>query len=1031
VDRRDGCWLRIRTHGLAALATLPVVWLVALSMGTATAAAATPTVTCTSDPNVFNTGYDAATGGILPNNAQDANWQVAGPYFVGGTSPATATSLPPGTPSWAPANVGSLAPGAWSPSPFGNAQWISQQTIASPNQGTGTSNADWYYRFQFDLDPSVDPATFSLDMNFLADNDVAEVFVNGVAQSGQTTGLPQNSSNPYFFTGYTSAHAAETTLNHDWQTGLNTIIVQIKSGPPEEGFDAQVRPSAVCPVNLAVSKTATPDPYTPGQQLTYQVTVTNSGPGAVSGVTVSDPLPAALAGAGFTWTCSATAGSSCTASGSGSINDTNVAVDVGGTLTYTVTGTVPASVSGTLTNTATVTPPPGTTDSGCSPSCSSTVNDPNSPEAAVEIKKSASTNPVVPGNDETYTLQAINHGPDAATQVVVSDPLPGGLSFVSASAGCSFAGGTVTCTVPSLASGASQSFQVVARVSSSQTTPITNTATITTSDPPPPGCGCDPYPKSATTTIDVTPQVDLAITKQPSTPTVAPGGQLMYTLIVQNDGPSDATGVTVSDPAPAGLTYVSAQPGQGSCSSGSGVTCSLGSLPAGGTTQILVTAHVAGDASGSLRNTATVAGDQQDLDPANNSSSATVTVKPPPPPAVDVAIAKQASVASVVAGGQVMYTLTVTNNGPDGATGVSVTDTPPSGMTLVSAQPASGTCAIHVYLSCSLGDLAAGGRTQVLVTATVASGAGGALTNVATVTAHEKDTNPANNESRQTIGVQPPAPPSPPQPTSNLRIVKHASRSSVLPGQKLTYTLTVTNAGPAPALGVHVVDTASLPLRVLSVHTTQGSCQKGSPIRCSLGTVAVGGRAKVIVVAKPKAIGKELNAASVTSASRDTNPSGNLAASKVKVMPKLRLRKTATPGTVRPGEDVSYQITVSNATSAPVAKVSVCDRLPSGLVFVSSRPAARLRTGRYCWKVTRLRAHASKRFTLVANAAPSHSGTVFNHAVASAPGARAVTATAAVQVIGVAPVPCATASTVLERTVRKPHDGGPIARIAC
>ncbi|MFG1894924.1 hypothetical protein ACGFIP_12970, partial [Micromonospora zamorensis] len=62
-------------------------------------------------------------------------------------------------------------------------------------------------------------------------------------------------------------------------------------------------------VDLAVVKTGTPNPYVPGASLSYTVTVTNCGPSNAVGVTVTDPLPEPLSG--FTWTCEATAGSTC------------------------------------------------------------------------------------------------------------------------------------------------------------------------------------------------------------------------------------------------------------------------------------------------------------------------------------------------------------------------------------------------------------------------------------------------------------------------------------------------------------------------------------------------------------------------------------------------------------------------------------------------------------------------------------------------------------------------------------------------
>lgn len=264
-----------------------------------------PTVTCTTNGNVFNTGYDASTGGVLPDNSLDANWTVAGPFSSpDGTSPANTVSLPPSGATFAAANVGDLAPTAYSPSPYGNAQWISQQTITSPTSPTG----DWYYEYQFNLDSSVSPSAFSLDMNFLADNEVAEVFVNGVAQSTQTTGLPQtSSSSPYSYHGYVASNEASTVLNHNWQSGLNTIIVQIKSGQPAEAFDAQMRVASVCTAN---PPTITNFPSSPTYQGSFTAAVSTNGDGTLS-VASSTPTVCTATGLSVTFvgagTCTLTA----------------------------------------------------------------------------------------------------------------------------------------------------------------------------------------------------------------------------------------------------------------------------------------------------------------------------------------------------------------------------------------------------------------------------------------------------------------------------------------------------------------------------------------------------------------------------------------------------------------------------------------------------------------------------------------------------------------------------------------------------
>src|SRR5690606_18115537 len=151
-----------------------------------------------------------------------------------------------------------------------------------------------------------------------------------------------------------------------------------------------------------------------------------------------------------------------------------------------------------------------------------------------------------------------NRGPDAAVDVVVTDRLPGALRFVSVSRGCVEAHGVVTCRIASLAAGASETFTIRTRAPSNLRRCPANTATV----------------RSLTLDTDLTNnedsvcpprrgRTDLSIGKTAAASQLLVGGQVMYTLLDKNAGPSDATGVRVEDPLASGLTLVSAQPGQG------------------------------------------------------------------------------------------------------------------------------------------------------------------------------------------------------------------------------------------------------------------------------------------------------------------------------------------------------------------------------------------------------------------------------------------------------------------------------------
>lgn len=142
-----------------------------------------------------------------------------------------------------------------------------------------------------------------------------------------------------------------------------------------------------------------------------------------------------------------------------------------------------------------------------------------------------------------------------------------------------------------------------------ETVTCTFTNTKNSTPPPPP------------TTTSSTPTIDLAITKSASPNPATVGSQITWTMVVTNNGPSDATGVTVSDPLPSETTFVSASSTQGSCSNSSGtVTCSIGNMADGA--KVTVTIVTTLNAVGNLVNTATVKGNQTETNTANNAASA-------------------------------------------------------------------------------------------------------------------------------------------------------------------------------------------------------------------------------------------------------------------------------------------------------------------------------------------------------------------------------------------------------------------------
>ena len=193
-----------------------------------------PSLTCSTDPLILNSGYDGIGGKKLPGTT-DTYWD-AGVGTTAGYSSVT---------NWVNAYVvGNKAPGAWANSPFSNAEWISAYSDANHS---AFGNSDTYYRFRFDIDPLVDPDQVVLNIDFYSDNAAYEIYVNGVAQSTHYSSIPNSgAADPYQYQGYIAANRLAMALAEDFVTGTNEIIVHIKSGVPYEGFLAQFTSTSVC-----------------------------------------------------------------------------------------------------------------------------------------------------------------------------------------------------------------------------------------------------------------------------------------------------------------------------------------------------------------------------------------------------------------------------------------------------------------------------------------------------------------------------------------------------------------------------------------------------------------------------------------------------------------------------------------------------------------------------------------------------------------------------------------------------------------
>lgn len=289
-------------------------------------------------------------------------------------------------------------------------------------------------------------------------------------------------------------------------------------------------------------------------------------------------------------------------------------------------------------------------------------------QADLSVTLGDSPDPVTAGTNLTYTVTATNNGPSDADNVSIDLPLPMGTSFVSANAG---AGGVcnaaspVTCSwAGATANGASRVATIVAAVNAGQTAALNATAT-TTSDT----TDTSPGNNTAAASTNVAVASDLAITKVAAGVPVPLdlGSAFSYNLGVSNSGPSNATGVVVSDSLPATLNYVSNT--CGATFVAPTLTWNIGALNSGGNQNCTVNVTVAD--FGTITNTANVSSASADPNNANNSATSMMAGVAFP---ADLAIGLSADImGDLPVGSSFIYTVTTVNNGPGDANGLQFT----------------------------------------------------------------------------------------------------------------------------------------------------------------------------------------------------------------------------------------------------------------------------------------------------------------------------------------------------------------------
>jgi uncharacterized repeat protein (TIGR01451 family) len=380
--------------------------------------------------------------------------------------------------------------------------------------------------------------------------------------------------------------------------------------------------------DLSLTKVDTPDPVGAGAALVYTITASNKGPDSADSATVEDPLPA-----GTTFQSLASpAGWSCTTpavGATGTVSCSATSFDPGSAV-FTLTVVVdPGTANGTvLSNTAaiaseSVDPNPGaeTATANTTVVASTTV---------IAITKTDTPDPVVAGDDLTYTLTASNNGPDGLESATVSDTLPAGTTFVSfdnpagwtCSAPAAGSTGTVSCNAAPFAPGDAV-FTLVVHVSAGQTGPTTlaNQARLEVTD------SGRSTSQVATATTQVLSPAAVSGTKTVSG-AFAPGTMVTYTVVLTNgsvNGQGDNPGPELTDVLPSDLvlTDATATAGTAEANPATNTVTWDGGLSPGGSVSLTIHALVgAAPAGTTVANQGTISYDA-DGDGTNEASAVT------------------------------------------------------------------------------------------------------------------------------------------------------------------------------------------------------------------------------------------------------------------------------------------------------------------------------------------------------------------------------------------------------------------------
>ncbi len=559
----------------------------------------------------------------------------------------------------------------------------------------------------------------------------------------------------------------------------------------------------------------------------------------------------------------------------------------------------------------------------------------------------------------TYTISVKNLSSQPATNVVLKDLVPAGITYRQGT----IAGGDIqndltpdditglTWTINTLAPNQIVDVMFNAQVNAgayNEYGTITNSAEFSSADQSEDNLG------NNVGAVDIIVQaLDIEIEKQISNTEPIEGQIVTYTLLVKNFSGATATNINITDIVPDGVTYVPGSiAGQALYNDinpdTTGLTWLIESLSGVGPENIAsltfqATVDVGARGLGSVINTGTITSlDQTDSNLDNDSDTADFLAR-----GVDIVINKQVNESMPNETQVITYSLVVTNSGPADATNIVVRDILPPGLTyqvgtMIGGDLKNESDPTGAGLRWTINSLLSGESKTVTFNAQIDSGAGGmSITNTSDIfSIDQTEENLTNNTDSVTVTV-----------TTDLdiQVAKTSNKSNYEEGEEVTYTITVTNHGPSRATGLVIKDIVPLDIIYTTASMLGGDAQiesspYGTGLKWTINSLTSVGPLNSVDLTFKGVVGAGANlntlitnSASYTSVDQtEINPVNNVGTRDINILNNLDISLTKAVSNTTPniGEIVTYTIGVTNAGPTQASSVVINDIIPTGLFYM-------------------------------------------------------------------------------------------------